>query len=138
MAGWAIDAKFRIPENEGVLRYIEAHQFSAHSDVASELIDAANGLRGVRWYCPDAARYAFVVLHTTRNVIFGLAYGMSGIALRVRGTDVARVHSLGGAPHADLGDEWVDVELYASGMSLAENRMRLAGLVSIALNANSA
>jgi hypothetical protein len=112
-ARWALDPQFRIPVNRSVVEFIERANPSAHSDVASALIDAAKGLRDVRHYCPDSARYAYVVLHTGDHVIFGLAYGMNALALRVGADDVERGVADRGWADAELGEGWVRFDPFA-------------------------
>lgn len=80
---WAVPAGLRIPWNADALAFLERTRPSAHSDVASELSYAARGLPGVRAFCPAPAGYAWVALHTPEGRVFGLAYGMRALVLRL-------------------------------------------------------
>lgn len=68
---------------------------------------SAEGLRDVRWYCPDTARYAYVVLHTGGQRIFGLAFGMSAIAFRLPAAVIPEAQQDGGRVDPAIGPDWV-------------------------------
>jgi hypothetical protein len=107
---WPRDARFTIGTNADVLAFIERKQPSAHDDVASALMQSARGLSQVEWYCPDPHRYAYVVLHTRDNRIFGVAFGMSALAYRLPPGRIAEAVSEGGRVYAEIGDDWVAFE----------------------------
>jgi len=104
---WPLDERFRIPENEAVLEFIERENPSAHSDVASFLVDLARDLPDVKWYCPDAHAYAYVALHTRNRRIFGLAYGMGALAFRTPPAQVAEAKAAGGTAEPGLSGDWI-------------------------------
>jgi len=108
--GWPLDERFRVAENESVLRFIDRIDPSAHSDVATELLDAAEGLPEVQHYCPDLSLYAYVVIHTRTNKIFGLAYGMNGLALRVGRKAVVQAVADGGRAEREIDEEWISLD----------------------------
>ena len=80
---WPLDEKFVTPRNEAILAFIRREQPSAHDDVASVLTGSAKGLTGVQWYCRGVHRYAYILLHSGDNTIFGIAYGMQALAFRL-------------------------------------------------------
>jgi GMP synthase-like glutamine amidotransferase len=104
---WTLDAKFRTVENEAVVAFIERENPSAHDDIASALTDSAEGLSDVRHYCPDVHQYAYFVLHTLSNRIFGIAFGMNAIAYRLPSRVTPEAIAEGGRVYSEIGDEWV-------------------------------
>jgi hypothetical protein len=102
-ATWALPERLNVAQNESVARFIERVRPSAHSDVATELARAAEGLPGVGEHCPDPARYAYVVLYDGADRIFALAFGMRGFALRV-GAE-AMEEAIAEGAEADPGSE---------------------------------
>ncbi len=126
MSGWSIDERLDTAANADVLRYLRRESPSAHSDVAEALGRAAAGLSGVRSYCPDPERYAFVALHLDDGTIVGLAYGMSGLALRIPAERRGHALSDGGASAPELGADWIRFEPWTDGETLDESRARIA------------
>ena len=126
MAPWAIESRFSTAVNASVLRFLHSRNLYAHSDVAEELIRSGGGVDGVHHYCPDRARYAFVVLHLDDSTIVGLAYGQSRLAFRVQEDRVVEAVRDGGAVDAELGPTWVHFEPWTNEETLAESRRRLA------------
>jgi hypothetical protein len=104
---WPLDDKFLTARNAAILAFIRRQQPSAHSDVASVLTASAGGLAGVQWYCPDVHRYAYMVLHSRDNTIFGIAYGMQSLAFRLPPGMIPEAVTSGGSVDAAIGDEWV-------------------------------
>jgi hypothetical protein len=104
---WVLDPKFDIPGNEAVVACIRRTHPFAHDEVATALTDSAKGLKGVSWYCPDGRAYAVMLLHTDRKRIFGIAFGMHGLAYRM--PTASRDESLrdGGKPCHDIGPDWI-------------------------------
>jgi hypothetical protein len=102
-----LKTRFNRPENGEVIRYLETHHPSAHSDVASELLDAAKGLPHLHWYCPDKWSYAYVFLHTPSGIIYGLAVGMRTLLFRLPQEGIPTALSEGGELCKELGPEWV-------------------------------
>ena len=72
---WPLDERFRIPENRAILDFVQRDNPSAHDDVATVLTESAKGMSDAGWYCPDVQSYAYVVLHTQGDRIFGIAFG---------------------------------------------------------------
>ncbi|MSU64039.1 MAG: hypothetical protein EXS31_16875 [Pedosphaera sp.] len=106
---WSLEDRFRIPENSVVLAFIESQNPSAHDEVASMLTSSARGLRDVGCYCPDLHAYAYVVLHTRSNRIFGIAYGMSALAFRLPKAVITEALADGGSNCAEIGGDWISV-----------------------------
>jgi hypothetical protein len=104
---WPLDHTFKTVENEAIIAFIEREQPSAHDDVASALIESAKGLTDVRWHCPDPHAYAYVVLHTRANTIFGIAFGMRSLAYRLPRDAIQDAVAEGGTVCAEIGDDWL-------------------------------
>jgi hypothetical protein len=62
----------------------------------------------VQWYCPDNARYAYVVLHTRQRRIFGIAFGMNAIAFLLPSSLHPEAVAAGGTVYPGIGDEWIE------------------------------
>lgn len=122
---WTLDPRFAILLNADVLRCIGRTNVSAHSDVASELIDAVQPLPGEETYCPDPARYAFVAAHTADLRIFALSYGLKAFALRVGSKAVAEAGLDGAAPASEFGSDWVQFDPFVVDVKTADMRTRL-------------
>ena len=105
---------------------------SAHSDVAEALIRSADQLDGVSHYCPDPASYAFVVLHQSNLVIFGLAYGQSRLAYRLPEDQIEQAVEEGASRATKLGEGWVLFEPWPSNEKLEASRRKLARWCAIA------
>jgi len=101
------DQRLKTPQNHDVVDYIRRTNPSAHSDVADALIRAAKGLAGVSHYCPAPANYAFVVLHTSADRIFAIAYGQHGLAFRLPETAIAEALADRGTAQTAIGPGWV-------------------------------
>jgi len=105
---WTIDDRFKIADNEAIVRYIMRHPvLSAHDDVADSLRESARGLSDVESYCPDVHSYAYFVLHTRSNRIFGIAFGQRALAYRLPQERIAEAVAEGGSVCSEIGDDWV-------------------------------
>jgi hypothetical protein len=92
--------------NARVLAYLEDR--SAHSDVVDVLMEAVHPLGDVQMFCPDHARYRYV-LASTRSVVFGFAVGMSTVAFRLDPRMRSRALATGAIPWPECGEDWVAV-----------------------------
>jgi hypothetical protein len=115
---WVLDARFRTAANRDVLAFLEREQPSAHSDVASALTESARQLSDVAWYCPDVHRYAYVVLHTREQTIFGLAFGMATLAYRLPARVIQEAAADGGTITPGMGEGWVCFKPWGSSADL--------------------
>jgi GMP synthase-like glutamine amidotransferase len=122
---WTFDERFRIPVNEAIVAFIEGVNPAAHDDVASVLTDSAKGMPDVRWYCPDVHRYAYVVLHTKSDRIFGIAFGMNALAYRLPKEVIPQVLAEGGSIYSEIGDDWVLLEPWRADEPLAATGVRV-------------
>ena len=104
---WSLDERFRIPENQAILDFVQRDNPSAHDDVATVLTESAKGMSDAGWYCPDVQSYAYVVLHTQGNRIFGIAFGQSGLAYRLPPERILEAVAEGGKVYPEIGDDWV-------------------------------
>jgi len=134
MSGWRIEGRFDVPANAEVLAFLRRAQPSAHSDVADELSSSARFLRGVRTWCPDPARYAFVVLHVEDGTILAVAWGQAALAYRLPPARLDEARADGGLATGvpELGEEWTRFEPWRSGETLEATRARLARWCGVA------
>ena len=120
------DDRFKTAQNRDVVEYIRRMNPFAHSDAADRLIRSADGLQGASVYCPAPANCAYVVLHTARDLIFGIAYGQRGLAFRLPESVVADAVGDGGALDAAIGGEWVAFHPWpvAAPMAVTQERLK--------------
>lgn len=104
---WTLDEKFRTPANAAILAFIERESPSAHDEAASALTESARGLSDVHGHCPDTQRYAYFVLHTREQHIFGIAFGMSCVAYALPPDAIPSAVEAGGELDDALGAGWV-------------------------------
>lgn len=104
--GQSIPTHLAISINERVLAYLK--DLSAHSDIVDVLLEAVQPLGDVEMFCPDHARYRYVLASTNR-VAFGFAVGMSTVAFRLDERMRNRAVATGGIAYPECGDEWVAV-----------------------------
>ncbi len=105
---WTIDDRFKIADNQAIVSYIIGHPvLSAHDEVADALRESARGLSDVESYCPDVHSYAYFVLHTRSNRIFGIAFGQRALAYRLPQERIAEALAEGGSVCSEIGDDWV-------------------------------
>jgi hypothetical protein len=112
---WPLDERFRIPENRAILDFVQRDNPSAHDDVATVLTESAKGMSDAGWYCPDVQSYAYVVLHTQGNRIFGIAFGQGGLAYRLPPERIPEAVAEGGKVYPEIGDDWVMFEPWPPG-----------------------
>ena len=92
--------------NERVLAYLAP--LSAHSDIATVLSDAVRPLGDVQLFCPDFARYRYLVA-STQSVVFGFAAGSNTVAFRLDPRMKERALATGGEALPECGEDWVAV-----------------------------
>lgn len=105
---WTLDARFDQPANASVFAYLRSAAPSAHSDVASELTDAARALPDVRTWCPDPQAYAFVALATRERTVFALARGMRSLVFALPEAAHAAAFAAGARACPEIGPAWVE------------------------------
>lgn len=105
------------PANAGVLEFVAG--LSAHSDIVEKLTQAIEALDDVAVYCPDPARYRYVVAYT-RKRIFAFVCGMSSVYVRLAPQDhaLAVAAGAGAAPVPD--NSWVCFRLWQAGRTEPE------------------
>jgi hypothetical protein len=99
-------AHLAIPANARVLAHLR--DLSAHSDIVDVLLEAVQPLGDVQLFCPDHARYRYV-LASTRSIVFGFAVGTSTVAFRLDERMRGRAVRTGGVAYPACGDEWIAV-----------------------------
>jgi hypothetical protein len=97
--------------NHAVLEYLGSR--SAHGDVASALADAVAPLGDVQAYCPDWARFRYVVV-ATRGVVFGFAVDMDSVGFRLGPEFKARALTCGAVGFPPAGPDWVLIKVFRS------------------------
>lgn len=112
--GWILDPRFDLPENAEVFGYLRREGPSAHSDVATVLIESARAMPDVRSWCPDPAAYAFVALATRRRRIFALARSMSGIVFALPAEEHAAALADGGRTCPEIGSAWIEWSAFSA------------------------
>jgi hypothetical protein len=132
IADSTINRLIQHPYNEAICRYILADKPSAHSDLTEELDKISATLPAHKSYCPNPARYAYVILLTNSDKIFAAACGMSTLLFNLPVEEFAQACTDGGGSFADLPDEWVGFEAFRTGRSLTANRKRLRHWCQIA------
>ena len=138
MSSWIIDEAFHTDANAEILRFIRQANPSAHSDVADELTRAGAGTPGVRPYCPDYARYAFVALHLQDLTIVGIAFGTSGLAFRLPESRVAEALEDGGVIAVEIGLRWIRFAPWTDHETLAQSRRRLSRWCAVSASRSAA
>ena len=113
-----------IPANRAICDYLDRYQPSAHSDVGSELFDAADGL-DCQFYSPNIQAYRYIVLHTAPGVIFAGAFGMNACALRLPVEAHAGAIREDGKPFSELTPEWIEFDPFRPNVKTVEMRERL-------------
>jgi len=101
------DARFSIAQNQEILTFVRVRNPFAHSDVGSLLFAFAKEIRDARVYCPAAASYAYVVLHTPANVIFAIAFDQRSLAFRLAGAAQDEALGDGGVLAPEIGADWI-------------------------------
>lgn len=103
------------PANREVIAYLENQRPSAHSDIVSELLDAAAHLPDRQFFCPDPAGYAYVALHLPNGVVYALAIGMDTLIFRLpeiprppETSETLRVFQ-------EISGDWRAVEMFRGG-----------------------
>lgn len=120
-----LQRRFSGDQNVEVVGFLTREHPSAHSDVTDELQKAAVGLPGVGWFCPDVQRYAYMVLHSKQDLIFGIALGMSELVLKLPEDQIAAAVRDGGEPRLDIGNHWIRFNPFVSSVSMADTRSKL-------------
>jgi hypothetical protein len=121
----AIPAKLGAAVNESVLRYLEEHRPSAHSDLVQEMFSATAGFEHIEAYCPDPKTYKFVVLFTCSGVIFALARGMRRLAFRLSREDAEEAVTDGASAEREIGPGWISVDAFDPAKPRAMHRLSL-------------
>jgi len=120
-----LQRRFSGNQNVEVVGFLTREHPSAHSDVTDELSKAAEGLPGVGWFCPDVQRYAYLVLHSKQDLIFGIAIGMSGLVLKLPADQNPAARLDGGEPRPEIGSGWICFNPFASPTNMAGTRAKL-------------
>lgn len=107
------------PANEEIVRYLKEKTPSAHGDLSSEMILAAQGLRGVHSFAPAPAAYSYELLHTDEGVIFAVSVGQSTLLVRFPDAKRSRELRRHAAAFPPLGPEWAAVPAFQPDIPLA-------------------
>ncbi len=118
------DPRFFIPANDDVIAFVRQTNPFAHSDVGSLLLGFGKRIPGTAAYCPSYASCAYVVLHSSKNRIFAIAFGQRGLAFRLP-VSVADALADGGEPASEIGTDWVQFDPWSAENRTTEARERL-------------
>lgn len=134
MSTWPADAdlreRFSHPANSGILGYLDGnYPFSAHGDLAEELLVLSRQVPDANKYCPSNPQYAYWFLYANSGVIFAFAVGMRKLSFRLPGCD-SEVLSDGGEHHLKLGPGWFQFDAF--GGDREARRLRLSGWLKMA------
>ncbi|MGQ0577840.1 MAG: hypothetical protein ACT4PQ_02890 [Betaproteobacteria bacterium] len=99
---------------------------SAHDEVADALRESARGLPDVESYCPNVHAYAYFVLHTRSNRIFGIAFGQRSLAYRLPQERIAEALAEGGSVCSEIGEDWVVLDPWRANGTAAPKWCKLA------------
>lgn len=121
------------PKNAEIVRFLHETSPSAHSDVTSEMILAAKGLRDVHSYAPNPRAYSYEVLHTSDSVIFCVSVGQSTLLCRIPPDKKPQGLEPYAVPFPPLGPEWIALRAFQPDIPLAEWRKTLRKTVALAL-----
>lgn len=108
------DPRFFIADNVDVLDFIRRENPSAHSDVGTVLFDCIKQVDGARGYCPSAATYAYVVMHTDAYRIAAIAYGMRRLAVRLSSVSQSDAIAAGNEFAPAIGTDWVHIDPWSA------------------------
>ncbi len=118
------DPRLFIPANDDVIAFVRRTNPFAHSDVGSLLLGLGKELHGAEAYCPSFRAMAYVVLHTSKNRIFAIAFDQRGLAFRLP-RSVADAIADGGQEAHEIGRDWVRFEPWSGKTNAAETQERL-------------
>ena len=119
------DPRFVSDDNADVIEFIRRVNPFAHSDVGSVLFELGQETPRAHAYCPVPSVYSYVVLHTDTNRIFGIAFGMRGLAFRLAPDDEAAALADGGIHASDIGAGWLRFEPWGQGpRAVTDARLR--------------
>ncbi len=106
------DERFKIPVNTDVINYIRSANPFAHSDLGQKLIDLNGELPLSSVYCPSFRNCAYVILHDSRNVIFGFAADMRELSFRLPPALFDQAMALGHGKASRIGGDWLDLAAF--------------------------
>jgi hypothetical protein len=128
-----LNRRFDSAQNAEALSFLVQAHPSAHSDLSDELLKSTAGLSGVGSYCPDVQSYAFVLLHTESNLIFGMALGMNDMVFKLPANQIQQARMDGGEPRQDIGTGWIRFNPFAVPTDMPGTRAKLHRWCRVAL-----
>jgi hypothetical protein len=103
------------PANREVIAYLESRRPSAHSDIATELLDAAAHISVASSFCPDPTGYAYEALYLPNGVIYALAVGMGTLIFRLPEPPQSAGTNQRGKVFDEISRDWWAVEMFRGG-----------------------
>ena len=94
-------------ENSTLINYLQKTQPSAHADMVELLVNSAEGLADVTFFCPDSDNHAYYLAHTSGGVVFAAVMGMSVLLYRLPKQAVSGALAKGGEIFNELGGNWI-------------------------------
>ena len=100
------------PENAQIIQFLKQHQPSAYTDIVQLLVESAEDLPDVKFYCPDTDNHASYLAHTPEGIIFAAAMGMSALMYRLPKQSMSAALMKGGEVFPEIGEPWVSFNPY--------------------------
>lgn len=101
------DALRAAADNRDLVRFVEARELSALTEVADVLQQAVASLRHAEVFCPDWRSNAYVVAYRNDCRVFGAAFGKHAVSCRIAPADMSAALADGGTSEATIGPDWV-------------------------------
>lgn len=103
----ALPDVLRVADNGDLVRFVDASELSAHSDVADVLQQAVASLHHAEVFCPDWRSNAYVLAYRKDFRVFAAAFGKQVVSCRVSQAAFADALADGGTSEATIGAGWV-------------------------------
>lgn len=97
----------RAADNGDLVRFVDARELSAHSDVADVLQQAVASLHHAEVFCPDWRSYAYVIAFRKDFRVFALACGMQAVSCRISAAALPAALADGATQEPSIGPDWV-------------------------------
>jgi hypothetical protein len=125
VADSTIEGLLESPFNQAICGLLLEQNPSAHSDVTEELRRSAALLPSHQSYCPNPARYAYVILLTDSGRIFAAALGMKAGLFNLPAAERSEALADGAKAYPGLPPEWVVFDAFRADQVLTATPKRL-------------
>lgn len=120
------------PYNRAICRFLLEVSPSAHSDLTEELESISALLPAHHIYCPNPARYAYLIRFTNSGNIFAAAFNMGDLLFNLPAEEFDRALADGGKRYQGLPEDWFAFQAFGTAHSLRAKRQRLRHWCEIA------